>query len=99
MAKTDYEQIMWPMLKAAKSGEISLSDAEKETSEQEGWVVNWASTADTYVQNRIHGKSKSPFQNADELLKFNIKKIKNITASLKWRNTLRFLRTVNVDSQ
>ena len=30
MAKTDYEQIMGPMLKAAESGEISLSDAEKE---------------------------------------------------------------------
>ena len=71
----------------------------KEILEQNGWAVNWVSTADTYIQNRIQEESTSKFQSADELLKFNIEKIRNISASMKWRNTQKFLQTVNVDSQ
>ncbi|AJW71058.1 winged helix-turn-helix domain-containing protein [Nitrosopumilus adriaticus] len=67
----------------------------KETLEQNAWVVDWASTADNYIEDVKFEKRKKKFQNTAGLLKNNISKVLDINANIKWRNTQKFFETVN----
>ena len=57
----------------------------KETMEQNGWAVDWASTADDYILDLVFEKDKKKFQDVAEFLKFNIAKVSDIKANISQR--------------